>query len=58
MVINPPTALRLLEEYVSLQEGDTIIQTGATSAVGKYVMQLAREKGLHNIAIIRDRPDR
>jgi len=58
MVINPPTALRLLEEYVSLEEGDTIIQTGATSATGKYVLQLARHKGVRTINIIRDRPNR
>lgn len=58
MVVNPPTALRLLEEYVSLSPGDTIIQTGATSATGKYVLQLAKEKELHTISIIRDRPNR
>lgn len=34
-VINPPTAIRLLEEYVPLKDGDTIVQTGANSAVGK-----------------------
>jgi NADPH:quinone reductase-like Zn-dependent oxidoreductase len=32
---SPPTALRLLEEFVQLEEGDTIIQNGANSAVGK-----------------------
>ena len=58
MVINPPTALRLLEEYESLQAGDTVIQTGATSAVGKYVIQLAKHKGLNTINLIRDRPNR
>ena len=32
---SPPTALRLLEEFVDLEEGDTIIQNGANSNVGK-----------------------
>ena len=32
---SPPTALRLLEEFVSLEAGDTVIQNGANSAVGK-----------------------
>lgn len=58
MVINPPTAIRLLEEYVTLEPGDTVIQTGATSSTGKYVIQLAKEKGLKTINIIRDRPNR
>eukprot|EP00887_Chlorella_sp_A99_P001202 scaffold14.g1202.t1 len=58
MVINPPTALRLLEEFVTLQPGDTVIQTGATSAVGKYVIQLAQQRGVHTINIVRDRSSR
>lgn len=58
MVINPPTALRLLEEYVPLEEGDTIIQTGATSATGKYIIQLAKNKQVNTINVIRDRPNR
>lgn len=58
MVINPPTALRLLEEYAALNPGDSIIQTGATSAVGKYILQLAHQKEIKTINVIRDRPDR
>jgi Zn-dependent alcohol dehydrogenase len=58
MVINPPTALRLLEEYVHLEPGDTVIQTGANSAVGKYVVQIAKAMGLNTINLIRDRANR
>lgn len=47
-----------MEEYVALNPGDSIIQTGATSAVGKYILQLARQKEIKTINIIRDRPDR
>jgi mitochondrial enoyl-[acyl-carrier protein] reductase / trans-2-enoyl-CoA reductase len=58
MVINPPTALQLLEEFVRLNPGDTVIQTGATSSVGKYVIQLCRQRDVHTINIIRDRPNK
>lgn len=58
MVINPPTALRLLEEFVDLKPGDTIIQTGGTSSVGKYIIQMAHHREIHTINLIRDRPNR
>jgi trans-2-enoyl-CoA reductase len=58
MAINPPTAIRLLEEFVVLKEGDSIIHTGGTSSTGKYVLQLAKQKGVHCISVIRDRPNR
>ena len=32
---SPPTAVRLLDEFVHLAEGDTLVQNGATSAVGR-----------------------
>lgn len=32
---SPPTALCMLEQFVALKEGDTVIQNGATSAVGQ-----------------------
>ncbi|PRW50861.1 putative trans-2-enoyl- mitochondrial [Chlorella sorokiniana] len=58
MVVNPPTAVRLLEEFVPLEAGDTLVQNGATSAVGRYIIQLAKSRGVNTINIIRDRPDR
>jgi len=42
---SPPTALRMLEEYVALQPGDTVVQNGANSAVGRNVIQLCRAAG-------------
>ena len=54
--INPPTALRLLEEFVDLKPNDTIVHTGGNSATGKYIIQLARNMGLHSISVIRARP--
>lgn len=58
MVINPPTAVRLLSEFVTLEEGDTLVQNGANSAVGKIVIQLAKAQGVNTVNVIRDRPDR
>lgn len=35
LTCSPPSALRMLEEYVDLQPGDAVIQNGANSAVGQ-----------------------
>lgn len=56
MSVNPPTAVGLLDE-VSLSSGDTIIQNGATTAVGKLVLQLAASRGLKSVNIVRDREE-
>ncbi|KAK4370386.1 hypothetical protein RND71_009861 [Anisodus tanguticus] len=55
VTVNPLTALRMLEDFVALKSGDTIVQNGATSIVGQCVIQLARLRGIHSINIIRDR---
>lgn len=55
--VNPPTAYRMLKDFVSLQPGDTVIQNGSNSAVGQAVLQLSRAWGLKTIAVVRDRPD-
>ncbi|XP_039161882.1 enoyl-[acyl-carrier-protein] reductase, mitochondrial-like [Eucalyptus grandis] len=53
--INPPTALRMLEDFTSLEPGDSIVQNGATSMVGRCLIQIAKSRGIHSINIIRDR---
>jgi len=55
--VNPPTALRLLEDFVKLKQGDVIIQNAANSSVGISVLQFARQRGLKTINIMRMRPD-
>ncbi|CAN4119020.1 unnamed protein product [Withania somnifera] len=55
VMVNPLTALKMLEDYVALKSGDSIVQNGATSIVGQCVIQLARLRGIHSINIIRDR---
>ena len=46
---SPPTALRMLEEYVALQPGDTVVQNGANSAVGRNVIQLCKAAGASSL---------
>lgn len=53
--INPLTALKMLEDFVDLNGGDSIVQNGATSMVGQCIIQLARSRGIRSINIIRDR---
>lgn len=38
--INPPTAYRMLKDFVDLKPGDTVMQNGANSAVGRAVIQV------------------
>jgi len=54
--VNPCTAFRLLEDFVSLKEGDVIVQNGANSMVGLAVIQIAAARKLRTINIIRERP--
>lgn len=55
IIVNPLTALRMLEDFVNLNPGDAIVQNGATSIVGQCIIQLARIRGIHSVNIIRDR---
>lgn len=45
----------MLEEFVDLQPGDVVVQNAANSAVGQYVIQMARNKGLRTVNIVRPR---
>ena len=54
---SPPTALRMLEEFVALQPGDTVIQNGANSAVGRAVIQLCRAAGTQQLTSASQRND-
>lgn len=57
LAVNPSTAYRLLHDFGNLQEGDWIIQNGANSTVGLAIVQMARERGIRTINVVRhDRP--
>ncbi|MCF6314387.1 MAG: 2-enoyl thioester reductase domain-containing protein [Verrucomicrobiales bacterium] len=53
LALNPATAWGLLELFVTLSPGDWIILNAANSAVGYCLIQLARERGLKTIALVR-----
>jgi trans-2-enoyl-CoA reductase len=53
LFINPPTAWRLLHDFVELKSGDWIIQNAANSAVGIFVIQLAKKLGIKTLNIVR-----
>ena len=66
LAINPPTAWRMLSDFVPLNPEDPnsvskgkkkqwVIQNGANSAVGQAVIQLAREWGVGTINLVRSR---
>jgi len=51
--INPPTARLLLTDLVELRPGDWIIQNVANSAVGRFVIRLARGRGVRTVNVVR-----
>jgi NADPH:quinone reductase-like Zn-dependent oxidoreductase len=54
--INPPTASLLLSEFVDLKSGDWVVQNAANSGVGRWVIALAKVRGLRTVNIVR-RPE-
>ena len=51
--INPATAYLLLNRYVSLMPGDWIGQTAANSAMGQYIIALAKLAGVKTLNLVR-----
>lgn len=52
-MINPPTAHRMLHDFVELGPGDWLIQNAANSGVGRYVIELAAMAGIHTVNVVR-----
>ena len=53
IAVNPLTAHLMLTDFADLSEGDWIIQSAANSAVGEMVIQLAAQRGIKTINIVR-----
>jgi NADPH:quinone reductase-like Zn-dependent oxidoreductase len=51
--INPVTAYLLLNRYVRLMPGDWIGQTAANSAMGQYIIKLAKLAGAKTLNVVR-----
>ena len=53
LMANPPTAWLLLKTVIELKDGEWVIQNAGNSAVGQYVMQLARIYGYRTVNVMR-----
>lgn len=53
LTVNPPTASLLLSEFADLKPGDWVIQNASNSAVGGYLVQLAKARGLRTVNVVR-----
>ncbi len=53
LTVNPPTAHLMLTEFVKLEAGDWVIQNAANSAVGGYLAQIARLRGIRTVNVVR-----
>ncbi len=56
LTINAPTAWVLLHDFADLTAGDWLIQNGANSSCGRFLVALAREAGVRTVNVIR-RPE-
>ncbi len=54
--VNPATAWQLLHGFERLHPGDCIVQNAGNSAVGRCVIQIARDLGIRTISFVR-RPE-
>lgn len=52
--VNPATAWRLLHGFENLNQGDWVVQNLGNSAVGRCVIQLARDLGIRTISFVRN----
>jgi mitochondrial enoyl-[acyl-carrier protein] reductase / trans-2-enoyl-CoA reductase len=51
--VNPATAWQLLHGIEAAVKGDWIVQNAGNSAVGRCVIQLARDLGIHTVSFVR-----
>jgi len=51
--VNPATAWRLLHGFEKLTKGDWVVQNLGNSAVGRCVIQLARDLGIRTVSFVR-----
>src|ERR1043166_1540587 len=54
--VKPITAWRMIHDFVSLRKGDWLIQNAANTGAGQCVIQIARERGLKTVNVVR-RPE-
>ena len=52
-VVNPMTALIMLTSFIELEKGQWLVQSASNSAVGGYIIQLAKQRGIKTINVVR-----
>ncbi|MEM9529451.1 MAG: zinc-dependent alcohol dehydrogenase family protein [Pseudomonadota bacterium] len=52
-MVNGLTAFLLLNDYARAKPGEWIIQNGANSSCGRYLVALARRKGVRTVSLVR-----
>ena len=53
MLVNGMTSVILLEDFASLKPGDWLVQNGANSNCGRYIIVLAKERGVRTCNVVR-----
>lgn len=53
LIVNPISAYVMLLEELDLKEGDWFLQTAAGSTLGRIAIQLAKQKGIKTVNIVR-----
>ncbi|MBM4198978.1 MAG: alcohol dehydrogenase, partial [Gammaproteobacteria bacterium] len=53
LTVNGATAWVLLEDFVALTPGDWLIQNAANASCGRYLIRLARRRGIRTINVVR-----
>jgi len=53
LTVNGPTAAVLLDDFVKMNEGDWLIQNAANSNCGRFLLQLAHQRGIKTVNIVR-----
>ena len=56
LTVNGTTAAFLLEDYATLRAGDWVLQNGANSSCGRFIIALAKDRGVRSCNIVR-RPE-
>ncbi|MEY4357032.1 MAG: hypothetical protein RL469_358 [Pseudomonadota bacterium] len=53
LTVNGPTAEVLLEDFAAFDRGDWLVQNAANSSCGRYLIRLAKLKGVRTVNVVR-----
>lgn len=53
VTVNAATAAVLLEDVVTLRSGEWLVQNAANSSCGRYIVQLAKLRGVRTVCVVR-----